>query len=125
MLLALVLTACSNSQTEEEPTETRPSMNVQDSLAMVAFYHSMKCAEWKGEFHWDLKDYETWGGVFGVLDKEKNEYRITEIHVPDASDFLPDGYSLPAELGNLTELHTLIVYGDNRAVGSIPPELFL
>lgn len=88
MLLALVLTACSNSQTEEEPTETRPSMNVQDSLAMVAFYHSMKCAEWKGEFHWDLKDYETWGGVFGVLDKEKNEYRITEIHVPDASDYI-------------------------------------
>ena len=42
-----------------------PTMNVQDSLAIVAYYHSMKCAEWKGDFHWDLTDYETWGRCDG------------------------------------------------------------
>lgn len=124
MLSALVLTACSDNQKEESPTASRPRINVQDSLAIVAFYHSMKCAEWKGDFHWDLKDYETWGGIKGSLDVEKNEYRITKIEVPQASKFLPGGYSLPPELGNLTELRELIVYGDKRASGGIPPEIF-
>ena len=99
-------------------------MNKQDSLAIVAFYHSMKCAEWKGGFHWDLKDYTTWGGITAVLDTEKNEYRITEIEVPDAKRFLPDGYSLPAELADLTALRSLIVWGDERAEGGIPEEIF-
>lgn len=90
---------------------------------MVAFYHSMKCAEWKGDFHWDLTDYETWGGVTAALDTTKNEYRITAIEVPMAETYLPDGYSLPAELGKLSELRSLIVWGDGRAAGGIPSAL--
>lgn len=122
--LLLLCIACSDSDGEMPVGPARPTMNVRDSLAMVAFYHSMKCAEWKGGFHWDLKDYETWGGVTAVLDKEKNEYHITEIEVPMAETYLPDGYRLPAELGKLSELRSLIVWGDGRAVGGIPPELF-
>lgn len=122
LLLLLLLVSCQKGELME--IERRPTINKQDSLAMVAFYHSMKCAEWKGGFHWDLKDYTTWGGVTGVLNTESNEYRITEICVPEAKTYLPDGYSLPAELGNLTELRVLVVYGDQRAMGGIPPELF-
>ncbi len=120
--VCLLLAACHNDNGPTGPAE--PLMNKQDSLAIVAFYHSMKCAEWKGGFHWDLKDIDTWGGITAVLDAEKNEYRITEIEVPDAKRFLPDGYSLPAELVDLTELRSLIVWGDERAEGGIPEELF-
>ena len=118
----LLFFACNNNDEPAGPAE--PLMNKQDSLAIVAFYHSMKCAEWKGGFHWDLKDYTTWGGITAVLDTEKNEYRITEIEVPDAKRFLPDGYSLPAELADLTALRSLIVWGDERAEGGIPEEIF-
>ena len=122
-LLCILLTGC-EKDTEWPSGPARPRMNVQDSLVMVAFYHSMKCAEWKPGFHWDLKDYTTWGGVEAALDEINNEYRIIKITVPNASTYLPDGYQLPKELGNLKYLNTLIVYGDERAKGGIPPELF-
>lgn len=126
ILISLLLTcaACSDDKEPIVPGPARPSMNPQDSLAIVAYYHSMKCAEWKEGFHWDLKDYTTWGGVTAMLDASNNEYRITGIEVPQAKTYLPDGYSLPAELGNLPYLRSLIVWGDGRAVGGIPPEVF-
>lgn len=116
--------ACSDKGEALPAGPARPTMNVQDSLAIVAYYHSMKCAEWKGDFHWDLTDYETWGGVTAMLDTVKNEYRITGIEVPMAETYLPAGYCLPAELGKLSELRSLIVWGDGRAEGGIPSELF-
>lgn len=122
----LLMIACGDDSNEETPVpeeSKRPTMNVQDSLAMVAFYHSMKCAEWKEPYHWDLADYTTWGGIEGELDKTNNEYRITGINLNNIS-LLPDGYSLPAELGNLSKLRSVIIYGDQRASGGIPPELF-
>lgn len=81
--------ACSDKGEALLTGPARPTMNVQDSLAIVAYYHSMKCAEWKGDFHWDLTDYETWGGVTAMLDTVKNEYRITGIEVPMAETYLP------------------------------------
>ncbi len=101
----------------------RPTMNVQDSLVMVAYYHSMKCAEWKEPYHWDITDYTTWGDVTAALDTEKNEYRIVKIRV-SRPDLLPAGYSLPAELGNLPYLTWLEISGDERAKGGIPKEIF-
>ena len=101
----------------------RPTMNVQDSLVMVAYYHSMKCAEWKEPYHWDITDYTTWGDVTAALDTEKNEYRIVKIRVGDPK-YLPAGYSLPAELGNLPYLTWLEISGDERAKGGIPKEIF-
>lgn len=120
----LLLTSCEEDNTSVGNGSTLPRMNVQDSLAIVAFYHSMKCGEWKEPYHWDLKDYTTWGGITATLDAEANEYRVTEIEVPDAKTYLPDGYSLPSELGNLTRLRSLIVWGDERATGTIPAELY-
>ncbi|MBE6283891.1 MAG: hypothetical protein E7098_06070 [Mediterranea massiliensis] len=101
----------------------RPTMNVQDSLVMVAYYHSMKCAEWKEPYHWDITDYTTWGDVTAALDTEKNEYRIVKIRVGDPK-YLPAGYSLPTELGNLPYLTWLEISGDERAKGGIPKEIF-
>ncbi len=98
-------------------------MNKQDSLAIVAFYHSMKCAEWKEPYHWDIKDYTTWGGIEVALDVSKNEYRVIRVIVP-IPQLLPDGYSLPPELGNLPLLRSLRVNGDERASGGIPKEIF-
>lgn len=124
LLLPSLFVACNDETEPGIPGEARPTMNPQDSLAMVAFYHSMKCAEWKGDFHWDLTDYTTWGGVTAALDTLNNEYRITEIEVPDATTYLPDGYSLPDELGDLTALRSLIVWGDGRRTGGLPETLF-
>ena len=117
--------ACSSD--EEVPKvpkgPTRPTMNVEDSLVMVAYYHSMKCAEWKEPYHWDITDYTTWGDVTAALDTAKNEYRIVKIRVSDPS-YLPAGYSLPPELGNLPYLTWLEISGDERATGGIPKEIF-
>lgn len=125
LIAALMAAACSNDAPDTPPAEPpRPTMNVQDSLAIVAFYHAMKCGEWKEPFHWDLTDYETWGGITVELDTARNEYRVTEIKVPNAEEYLPGDYYLPPELGNLTRLRSLIVYGDSRMVGEIPKELF-
>ena len=118
----LLFFACNNNDEPAGPAE--PLMNKQDSLAIVAFYHSMKCAEWKGGFHWDLKDTDTWGGLTVEYDAEKNEYRVVKIEVPVAEEYLPEGYSLPAELGDLTALRELYVWGDHRMAGGIPPEIF-
>lgn len=117
--------ACSGDDELQEPPKgpVRPTMNVEDSLVMVAYYHSMKCAEWKEPFHWDITDYTTWGDVTAALDTEKNEYRITKIRV-SRPDLLPAGYSLPSELGNLPYLTWLEIMGDERAVGGIPKEIF-
>ena len=72
LIAALMAAACSNDAPDTPPAEPpRPTMNVQDSLAIVAFYHAMKCGEWKAPFHWDLTDYETWGGITAVRDAEK------------------------------------------------------
>ena len=122
--VCLLLVACSKDDVPGDEGSARPRMNVQDSLAIVAFYHSMKCGEWKEPYHWDLKDYTTWGGITVTFDPEMNELRVTEIQTPFAEDYLPDGYSLPAELGNLSWLRYLVVFGDSRAQGGIPPEIF-
>ena len=117
--------ACSSDEEVPEISKepARPTMNVQDSLVMVAYYHSMKCAEWKEPYHWDITDYTTWGDVTAALDTEKNEYRIVKIRVSDPS-YLPAGYALPPELGNLPYLTWLEVTGDERATGGIPKEIF-
>jgi hypothetical protein len=116
---------CSSDEEVPEISKepARPTMNVQDSLVMVAYYHSMKCAEWKEPYHWDITDYTTWGDVTAALDTEKNEYRIVKIRVSDPS-YLPAGYALPPELGNLPYLTWLEVTGDERATGGIPKEIF-
>lgn len=124
LLLLGLLVGCSNDDEPVVPSgPARPPINKQDSLAIVAYYHAMKCAEWKEPFHWDITDYETWGTIVGTLDKEKNEYRVTEIYVSDPS-YLPAGYSLPPELGTLSYLESVIIFGDERAVGGIPKEVF-
>lgn len=124
LLLLGLLVGCSNDDEPVVPSgPARPPINKQDSLAIVAYYHAMKCAEWKEPFHWDITDYETWGTIVGTLDKEKNEYRVTEIYVSDPS-YLPAGYSLPPELGTLSCLKSVIIWGDERAAGEIPKEIF-
>lgn len=123
-LLLAMLCGCSNDDSPiEPPGPPRPAMNVQDSLAIVAYYHSMKCAEWKEPYCWDLTDIHTWGSIEIALDAEKNEYRVTGIWVGDPV-YLPYGYQIPPELGNLPYLESVVIFGDERASGGIPKELF-
>lgn len=118
-----VFVGCSNDDSPIPSGPPRPIMNVQDSLAIVAYYHSMKCAEWKEPYCWDLTDIHTWGSIEIALDAEKNEYRVTGIWVGDPV-YLPYGYQIPPELGNLPYLESVVIFGDERASGGIPKELF-
>lgn len=122
--MSFFMVSCSDDSDDRPAGASRPTMNKQDSLAMVAFYHSMKCAEWTGGFRWNLNDISTWGGVTFTLDEVKNEWRVSKIETPYASLYIPASYSLPPELGNLTKLEELRVWGDSKAVGGIPPEIF-
>lgn len=131
LLSILVLLSASCGEEEKvfdfpirpEPTvEVHIPMNKEDSLAMVAFYHSMKCAEWEPGYHWDITDYDTWGGCTVELGVD-GEYHIVKIKLVEPKYF-PAGYSLPSEIGNMRSLRSLVLFGDKRATGGIPKELF-
>lgn len=124
LCLPSFITGCSENEEPLPAGPPRPSINREDSLAMVAFYHSMKCAQWKPGFHWDLKDYTTWGGVEGELNKETNEYHIFGLNITGADEHFPDGCVLPPEIGNLKNLRKLIIVGDKKITCQIPKEIF-
>ena len=121
LLFMLLLAAC-EKEYPRLPYE-EPRLNEQDREAIEAYYHAMKCAEWAPPYHWDLNDMDTWGSIEVALDKENNEWRVVGIRVMDVS-MIPDGYSIPPELGKLSCLQTFTICGDERAKGGIPKELF-
>lgn len=124
LLLLLLLFLWWGCEKDSLPTPTgpaQPTFNRQDSLVAVACYESFKIGG-STAYHWDLEDCDTWGGLTVALDTAKNEYRIVQIII-DASH-LPDGYRIPSELGKLPYLRYLAIYGDDRASGGIPKEIF-
>lgn len=121
LLFILLLAAC-EKEYPRLPYE-EPRLNEQDRQAIEAYYHAMKCAEWAPPYHWDLNDMDTWGTISVALDKEANELRVVAIIVPNVR-MVPDGYSIPPELGKLSCLQLFALRGDERAKGEIPKELF-
>ena len=87
-----------------------------DSLALVAIYNASKGAEWtKG--NWDLtQDMSTWKGV------TLTDGRVTALKLT-TTDVIPQEWTLPAKIGDLTELTDLCINSNNLS-GSIPDEVY-
>jgi len=88
------------------------AVNVQDSLALVALYNSTDGDNWYYNDNWLTGSVKDWYGV-----TVSNGYvTYLELAANNLTGFIPP------ELGNLTNLNQLIIYG-NPLTGSIPKEL--
>lgn len=83
-----------------------------DSLALVAFYNSTNGNSWTTKTNWLTGPINTWYGV------TVSNNRVTSITLRNNN---LTG-TLPAEIGDLTELVTLSIY-TNAITGAIPPEI--
>ncbi len=111
----LLFLGCSSDGSPEEVQDTTPHLNASDSLALVKIYSTI--GPWYEE--WNLNDITTWNGMTVALDETTNELRVTGLEVYN-------GYGLhgqiPAEIGQLTELRTLVLAG-GVLNGMIPKEI--
>ena len=109
----------------------------QDSLALVAFYHSTNDDNWNNNTNWlSNEPVSTWKGI------TVSDNRVTEIYliyknlsgqIPSEIGYLTDlneldlyanqlTGSIPLEIGNLSNLNFLYL-SENRLSGQIPPEI--
>ena len=88
-----------------------------DSLALVAIYNAADGANWKEERRWDLtQPIDTWYGV------KLTGGRVSQLAVT-ASGVISSSWTLPKEIGNLTEL-TVLKFNQCKLTGEIPEEVF-
>ena len=88
-----------------------------DSLALVAIYNAADGANWKEERRWDLSTpIDQWDGVT-VTDDRVTKFQIT------AASVIPAEWTMPHEVGDLTEL-TVLKVNQNKLAGEIPEELY-
>ena len=88
-----------------------------DSLALVAIYNAADGANWKEERRWDLTlSMDTWDGV------KLTGGRVSSLIIT-AKDMIPSNWTLPKEIGELTEL-TVLKINQNKLTGELPEELF-
>ena len=88
-----------------------------DSLALVAIYNAADGANWKAERRWDLStSIDKWDGVT-VADNRVTKFQIT------AASVIPSEWTMPSEIGDLTEL-TILKVNQNKLSGEIPEEIY-
>ena len=88
-----------------------------DSLALVAIYNAGKGETWKEERRWDLtKPIDEWNGV------TVTDGRVTKLQII-ASGVIPAEWTLPHEIGDLTEL-TVLKINQNKVSGELPEEVY-
>ena len=94
-----------------------------DRLALIALYHAMDGQNWENNDKWTSKaPLEEWYGV-----TTDDGGRVTELYLPNNRLV----GKIPAELGNLTSMHNLVLGNfafqsegqSNQLTGAIPPEL--
>lgn len=100
------------SATRSFTTEDMMTGMAQDSLALVALYNATNGPNWANKTNWLTGPVSTWQSITVTAG------RVTQINL--ASNGLSG--TLPAELGNLTNLISLYL-NTNQLTGSIPAEL--
>ncbi len=89
------------------------SPTASDSLALIALYDAMGGDNWTNNTNWKTGPVSSWHGI------STSGNRVTGI------DLLANNLvgTVPAEIGNLTELTYLGLTNNSQLSGSIPPEL--
>jgi Leucine-rich repeat (LRR) protein len=86
----------------------------QDSLALVAFYNSTNGANWANNTNWlSSNPINTWFGV--------TLYNNRVINLKLRSNLLSG--SIPSQIGNLTNLQSLVLNFNPQLSGSIPSQI--
>ena len=97
--------------------ELAPLSRRSDSLALVAIYNASKGAEW-AKNQWDLSTpIDTWSGV-----SLNEEGRVSVLKL-STSGVITSDWTLPAEIGDLTELTDLRI-NSNKLAGEIPDAVY-
>lgn len=93
-----------------------------DSLALVAFYHSMSGADWNNNGGWLVDRVDTWFGITteNVGTVEEPEYRVVKIQL---NNNMRSPGTLPPELGDMEYLADLVLRGDPALFGEWPTEI--
>lgn len=115
MGLALAISWMNMAQADAQVAES-------DSLALVAFYHSMSGEHWINNGGWLVDRVDTWFGVTttNIGTAQNPNWRVTRIVL--ANNMTQPG-SLPPEFGNLHHLTDLELRGDPALFGPWPPEI--
>ncbi|NJX16346.1 FG-GAP-like repeat-containing protein [Tamlana crocina] len=94
---------------------TEPPTTSADYNALVALYNSTNGDSWTNNTNWldATKPLNTWYGIYNVVNN-----RVVDLNI--GNNNLTG--SIPAEIGNLTELTYLSLWG-NELTGNIPPEI--
>lgn len=121
----LAITACSKSAEElsndgsEKTTKaTESTLFEQDYLALVALYESTNGDQWPKWMNWKDASINRWEGV--ETERINGVRRVVAIHLMGMN---LNG-TLPAEIGNLTELRIIRLGFNDKLTGEIPAELF-
>lgn len=88
-------------------------VNEQDSLALVALYESTDGDNWINNTNWLIGDVDTWFGI-----TLNDDFRVSHLNL-NSNRLIG---SLPDELGQLTELTSLLL-SSNELTGEIPEGL--
>lgn len=93
-----------------------------DSLALVAFYHSMNGDNWRNKGGWLTDRVDTWYGVTteNVGTTEAPEWRVVQIEL---NDNMTQPGTIPPEIGDLEYLTDLVLRGDPALFGEWPMEI--
>jgi Leucine-rich repeat (LRR) protein len=93
-----------------KPVKVFGQVAVQDSLALVDLYNSTNGTDWTNNTNWlSAQPVRTWAGV------QVKSNRVTAIYADDNNMV----GSLPSSIGNLSNIDTLALYG-NQLSGNIP-----
>lgn len=96
------------------------SVHIDDSLALVALYHSMSGVHWRNNNGWLEEKVEFWVGVQTVTEVDTDEWRVTSFRVPNEN--MTRVGTIPPEIEKMVHLDLFRVQS-NLLVGSIPAEL--
>lgn len=123
--IAAMAVGCSKNDTTtvsiggDEALSVSSAISEQDSLALVSLYKSTNGEQWPwGYSNWDSAPFRKWYGV--TFEKIDGVQRVIKIKL---NGMRLNG-SIPAEIGNLTELRTLDLAFNDNLKGEIPEELY-
>lgn len=105
---------------EKIADESSISVHIDDSLALVALYHSMSGEHWRNNNGWLTEKVEFWVGVQTVTEIDPDVWRVTSFRLPNEN--MTRTGEIPPEIGMMVHLDLFRVQS-NLLVGSIPTEV--